>query len=192
MISPAANLKLTYEDYLYFPEDGRRHELVDGEHFATPAPIPKHQAVVLRLTFHLAGHVLKTGAGELFTGPIDVVLSEVDVVQPDLLFLSKERLDQISGTRIDGAPDLMVEVLSESTRKRDEIAKRHLYEKHGIREYWVVDPELETCKIYRRSGSTFGDKIELSAEAGDRLTTPLLPNWSLDLEDVFAWGMEAL
>lgn len=186
MSTGATALKLTYEDYLHLPEDGRRHELIDGEHLVTPAPTPKHQFVLSNLHGHLWSHVTRHDLGKVAWSPFDVVLSPVDVVQPDLFFLSKERLGRLREGRLDGAPDLVAEALSDSTRKRDEITKRHLYEKHGVEEYWVIDPELETVKVYRRQGDGFGPKTELAAAAGDRLTSPLLPGWELSLGDLFS------
>lgn len=188
IMSTAAPLKLTYEDHRHFPEDGRRHEIINGEHYVSPAPASKHQFVVSTLLGLLWQHVQRENLGRVASAPFDVALSDVDVVQPDLLFLSREHLDRIRPTHIDGPPDLVVEVLSESTRKRDEITKRHLYEKHGVKEYWIVDPELEAVKVYRRSGARFGEKIERSAEAGDDLTSPLLPGFRVSLDALFAWA----
>ena len=85
-----------------------------------------------------------------------------------------------------GAPDLVVEILSPGTRKTDEVTKRKLYERFDVQEYWVVDPELETIKVHRRGDRGFGRALELSAEAGDILTTPLLPGFSVSLAEVFA------
>ena len=177
--------KLTYEEYLLFPEDGRLHELVDGDHCVTPAPTPRHQFILSNLHVALGRHVIERDLGRVAGAPFDVVLSDVDVVQPDLFYLSHERLDRLRETRLDGAPDLVVEVVSESTRKRDEILKRRLYEQHGAREYWVIDPELATVKVYRRQGDGFGERVELSAEAGESLTTPLLPGFELALAALF-------
>lgn len=185
MPAVATPLKLTYEDHRLFPEDGRRHELIDGEHVVTPAPTPKHQFILSNLHLALGRLVTEQNLGRVAFSPFDIVLSNFDVVQPDLFFLSHDRMHLLRDNRLDGMPDLAVEVLSESTRKRDEVLKRHLYEQHGALEYWVIDPELETVKIYRREGDGFGEKTELSIEAGDRLTSPLLPGFEMDLEQLF-------
>jgi Uma2 family endonuclease len=121
----------------------------------------------------------------LFSAPTDVVLSEIDIVQPDLLFVSRARTSIITEKNIQGAPDLVVEILSESTRRTDEIIKRKLYEHHGVHEYWIIDPEVETIKIYRTTGQGFQQSIELTVEAHDRLTSPLFPEWELPLQDLF-------
>lgn len=185
MPAAASTLKLTYEDHRLFPEDGRRHELIDGDHVVTPAPTPKHQFVLSNLHGALWPHVKQHDLGWVAWSPFDIVLSDFDVVQPDLFFLSHNRMHLLRDNRLDGMPDLAIEALSESTRKRDEVLKRHLYEQHGALEYWVIDPELETVKIYRREEAGFGDKIELSIEGGDRLTSPLLPGFEMELEALF-------
>ena len=183
-------LKLTYEDYRCFPDDGNRHELIDGEHEVTPAPAPRHQWIADTIGYALRNAPEGSKLGLVLSSPPDVVLTETDVVQPDVLFLSRARMNRLTETCLRGAPDLVVEVLSESTRRRDEIVKRHLYERHGVQEYWVVDPVLETIKIYRRpdeNDGTFAGKLELSTEAGDTLSTPLLPALNLPLANLFAW-----
>jgi Uma2 family endonuclease len=185
MGTAASPLKLTYEDYLGFPDDGRRHEILDGEHVVTPAPAPRHQFVLSNLFRLLAGFVHDRRLGRVLTAPLDVVLSEVDVVQPDLVFLSDKALTQVTETNVAGAPGLTVEVLSETSRRRDEVTKRHLYELHGVSEYWIVDPELETVKIYRRADGGFGPAVVLDAEAGHVLTSPLFPGLELRVADLF-------
>jgi Uma2 family endonuclease len=124
--------------------------------------------------------------GLLFAAPFDVVLSDLDVVEPDLIYISRERAGILTEQHVRGAPDLVVEILSPSTRKTDEVIKRKRYEHFGVLEYWVVDPELDAVKIYRRTDDRFVRAAELSVEAGDVLTTPLLPGFSVALADVFA------
>lgn len=178
-------VQFTYEDYLLFPEDGRRHELVDGEHFMTPAPSTRHQKIVGNLVRFLKNHVACTKAGEVFVAPTDVVLSNLDVVQPDLLFVRAARASIITENNIQGPPDLVIEILSPTSRKIDETVKRKLYERHGVGEYWIVDPELETVDIRRMSEQGYVRAAELSLEAGHAVETPLLPGLRLDLSDIF-------
>src|SRR2546425_684946 len=185
MSAPNRSIKLTYEDYLHFPDDGKRHELIDGEHYVTPSPKTKHQQVSANLVFLLHQHVRATRAGQVFAARLDVLLSETDVVEPDLLFVSGARSAIITEANIQGAPDLVVEILSESTRKTDEIIKRKLYERFGVTEYWVVDPELETVKVYQLSDRRYVRAAELSTEAGDTLSTPLLPELRIPLAEIF-------
>jgi Uma2 family endonuclease len=185
-MSPQAHkVKFTYEDYLLFPDDGKRHELIDGEHYVTPAPKTKHQKISVNLTTAIATFLKHQKIGEIFAAPCDVVLSDLDVVEPDLLFVSSARASIITEKNIQGAPDLVVEILSDGTRKTDEIIKRKLYEGHGIPEYWIVDPELETVKIYRIVGQGYHRVAELSREVNDTLATPLLPGLQINLSEIF-------
>ena len=179
-------VKLTYEDYVLFPEDGKRHELIDGEHYVTPAPIRKHQAVVGNLHGLIWSYLQQRPIGRVFTAPFDVIFSEFDVVEPDLLYISRERSQEIETSPwVKGAPDLVVEIGSPSTRKRDETIKRRLYERFGVVEYWVVDPEIDAVKVFRRTNDRYARVAELLLENDDVLTTPLLPDLELRLAKIF-------
>ena len=162
--------KLTYDDYLLIPDDGKRHELIAGEHFVSPAPNPDHQELLIRLVFELETYRRATGAGRLLIAPTDVVIGRTDVVQPDLIFILRGGNAQV-GTHVAGAPDLVVEILSPSNRRYDEVTKRNLYERAGVSEYWLVDPEVETVKVFRRDG--------------DVLSSPLLPGLAISLVALF-------
>jgi Uma2 family endonuclease len=179
-------VKLTYDDFVLFPDDGLRHELIDGEHYVTPSPSTKHQRVLRNLIL-LVGQWLRVHpVGELFPAPFDVVFTPSDVVEPDLLYMSNERAAEIlTDANVQGVPELVVEIGSPSTRRRDETIKRRLYERAGVSEYWVVDTELDVVRVYRREGESFARPAELSAEAGDMLTTALLPGLALHLVDIF-------
>jgi Uma2 family endonuclease len=182
---PYPAVKLTYEDYLLFPDDGRRHELIDGEHYATPSPLTKHQRIVLNLSLILGPFVRKKKLGEVFVSPVDVVLSNLDVVVPDLVYVSNERSKVVTDKNLQGAPDLVVEILSESTRKADEVTKRKLYERFGVKEYWILDPVLHTVKVFHRGARGFGRAAELSVEAKGALQSPLFPALTIQLADIF-------
>jgi len=182
MATPAR--KLTYEDHVLFPDDGKLHEIIDGEHFVTAAPVARHQAVLRDLAFELLSQIRERDLGELFFAPLDVILSDVDVVEPDLLFVRRER-EEIIDDSVRGAPDLVVEILSPSTRGRDERLKRDLYERFGVGEYWVVDPDAETVKVYRLEGGAYGRPELLIAERGDTLSSPLFGELEVPLERVF-------
>jgi Uma2 family endonuclease len=177
--------KLTFEDFLLFPDDGKQHELIDGEHFVTPAPHLRHQRVSQNLFVLLHAHVRENGLGQVFYAPVDVVLTPFDVVEPDLLFVATGRL-AILGANVEGAPDLVVEILSPSTRRRDEVLKRDLYDFGGVREYWLVDIEAASIKAYRREGERFARPQVLTAADGDALRSPLLPGLEIALSQVFA------
>jgi Uma2 family endonuclease len=183
---PTPAVKFTYEDFVNFPNDGKRHEIIDGEHHVTPSPNTKHQRVVRTLLTALSNFLEGRAVGEVFVAPFDVVLSDLDIVEPDLLYISRERAAILTTQHVRGAPDLVVEILSPGTRKTDEVTKRKLYERFGVQEYWVVDPELDAIKVYRRVEGAFVRVEELSAEAGNTLTTPLLPGLAVSLADVFA------
>lgn len=179
-------VKLTYEDYVQFPEDGKRHELIDGEHYVTPTPVRKHQAVAGNLFGLIWSYLQQRPIGRVFPAPFDVIFSDYDVVEPDLLYISNERAQHIETSPwVRGAPDLVVEIGSPSTRKRDETTKRRLYERFGVLEYWVVDPEIDTIKVFRRANDRYQRVAELLLENNDVLTTPLLPGVELRLVKIF-------
>lgn len=178
-------VKFTYEDYLLFPDDRHRHEIIDGEHYVTPSPSTRHQKISLRLSSTLFLYLRKTKLGEVLEAPCDVVLSNVDVVQPDLLYVSSANASIITEKHVRGAPDLIIEILSETTRKADEVTKRKLYQRHGVAEYWIVDPVIETVKVYRLRENAYVREAELSLETGDTLSTSLLPELEIPLAEIF-------
>ena len=187
MQSVRRDTRLTYDDFLLFPDDGRRHELIDGEHYVTPSPNTRHQRLVGRLftafALYLHDH---PGAGEAFLAPFDVVFSHYDVVEPDLLFIAADQGGILTDKHVRGAPALVIEVLSPGTRKVDEQIKRELFERGGVREYWLVDPESDLVKIYRRTADGAFSRVgELSAEREDTLTTPQLPGFGVGLRELF-------
>ena len=176
-------VKLTYEDYRTTPAD-ERYELLDGDLIMVPAPNLKHQRVQFRLSQALGQFILHHELGEFFYAPCDVVLSDTDIVQPDLLFVSRERAHLLrNGENVQGAPDLVIEILSPSTADKDRGIKRELYSRHGVREYWLIDPMAETVSIHRQQAGrlavtrTFGRR--------DTLRSPLLAGLELRLDDVF-------
>lgn len=187
---PTAAPKLTAQDFLRLPgfeDDGLRHELIDGEHVVTPSPAERHQRVSMELTVALANYLKATGTGRVYYAPFDVVLSDYDVVEPDVLVVLKEQLGIIGTKNVQGAPAIVIEILSPSGRHRDEVVKRELYARAGVGEYWIVDPEAGAIAVWRRSGA---DVLEsagaLDAVASDVLTTSLLPGFSLALGSVFS------
>jgi Uma2 family endonuclease len=186
-VRPASpGVKLTYEDYARFPEDGKRHELIDGEHYVTPTPSLKHQAISGNLHGLIWAYLQPHPIGRVYAAPLDVILSDVDVVEPDVLYISNERKTRLQQSPwIKGSPDLVVEIGSPSTRKRDETTKKRLYERFGVSEYWVIDPDLDTITVYRRVGDRYERTAELTLEARDILTTPLLPDLQMPLAKIF-------
>lgn len=178
--------RLTYDDLAALPEDRFRHELIDGQHFMTPSPYTNHQRASARIFGAFHGFLEQSPLGEAFYAPFDVVFSDYDVVEPDLLYISNQRSSIITEKNIQGAPDLLVEVLSPGTRSRDRTLKRDLYERFGVLEYWLVDPRSRSVTVYRRKEPKFGEPEELTADAGDHLSTPLLPGLEIPLVEVFA------
>ena len=176
---------LTYDDYVEFPDDGKRHEIIEGDHYMTPAPRTKHQRVSGNLATAMISFSKKHHLGLVLTAPCDVIFSDENVVQPDLLFVSAARAAIVTEANIQGAPDLIIEILSESSRKKDEVTKRKLYERFGVQEYWVVDPELEIVKIFKLAQQKYGRAVELSKEANDVLATELLAGFSFAVSEIF-------
>jgi Uma2 family endonuclease len=180
-------VKLTYDDFVRFPDDGKRHELIDGEHYVTPSPNTRHQTIAGTLYGLIWTWLQAHPIGRLFHAPYDVVFSEFDVVEPDLLYLSTGRAEQVlTPLHARGAPELVIEIGSRATRKLDATIKRRLYERAGVSEYWLVDPDIDVIRVYRREGEQFGRPVELSRQAADVLTTPLLPGLDLPLVRIFA------
>lgn len=185
MATQTGHLRLTYEDYRLIPGDGKRHELIEGEHYMSPSPSIKHQRLSGRLFAALYACLQQHPVGEVFAAPCDVVLSDFDVVQPDLIFVATARAAIVTEANIRGIPTLVVEILSEGNRKLDETIKRQRYEHYGIPEYWIIDPALDQVKIYRLTDGRYGQASILTLEAQELLTTPLLPALSLPLATLF-------
>ena len=177
--------KLTAAEILALPEDGLRHELIDGVHYVTPTPIPRHQRIAGRLFYAIQSYLNDHPIGEVFGAPLDTVLGTHDVVEPDLIYVSHERSRKfLTEKNMQGAPDLVVEILSPGTKRRDLTLKRDLYDRAGVLEYWIVDPVGNTVTIYRRGRGRFDPPVTLHAH--DALTTPLLPGLTVPLDKIFA------
>ncbi len=177
-----ANVRFNYHDYLQLPED-KRYEILDGELFMVPAPNIRHQRLSKRIASALMAQLETTGSGEVFWAPCDVVLSDENVLQPDLLFVRRERSGIIGEAHVSGPPDLVVEILSPGTRSKDVEIKRKLYAAFGVREYWIVDPDAETIEVL-----TWTDRGYAAAGVygpSEYLLSPLLPGLKLPLADIF-------
>ena len=142
--------KITWRDVLEMPEDGNRYEAIGGELCVSPPPKPPHQWVSARLFAELLDLLVRPGYGYLFYAPIGVEFSETEEgVQPDILFVSQGRLHIVTEDRIQGAPDLVIEILSPSTARRDRTVKRLLYQRQGVAEYWIVDLDARQVEVWR-------------------------------------------
>jgi Uma2 family endonuclease len=146
------------------------------------SPVTRHQRISRRLLVDVQSYLDIHPLGEVFCAPFDVVMSFHDVVVPDLIYISQSRAHLLTAKNLQGAPDLVIEILSPGTRVRDERLKRDLYERVGVEEYWLVDPDRGTFTIYRREGPRFLPPETLDTSA--RLPTPLFPGFELPLEHV--------
>jgi Uma2 family endonuclease len=173
----------TYDDYLTLPNDGKRYEIIDGDLLVTPAPSTEHQEILGNLYAILRAAVSAKDIGKIFCAPIDVVLSMTEVVQPDIVGVSRERLQIITKKNIVAAPDLVVEILSEATAKTDRTTKKQVYERHGVREYWIVDPERRTIEVYILKGSSFASAMLAYVDGSVR--SEVFPNLPVDVKEVF-------
>jgi len=174
---------LTYPDYAAI-NDGKRYELVEGElHEMAPSPGTPHQGSSFSLSGFFFAYIEKTGRGRAFAAPIDVILSGDTVLQPDFIYLSEEQLSLISQRGIEGAPSLVIEILSPSTAARDRGLKANLYFKHGAQEYWLIDPSLRIVEVFQRGS----DRFDLARTyAGDDMqTSPLLLGFTLKVSRLF-------
>jgi len=180
----ATDPRVTFAELQQWPDDGRRYELYDGEVVVVPSPFPRHQRVLMHLGDVLAEYERATG-GLVFEAPMDIVFSEHNVVQPDVVFFRQERrhvIDMMQATR--AAPDLAVEVLSRSTEARDRGRKMHLLATFAVPEYWIVDPVKNTLEVYLLRGSAY----ELVAAYDDTqdVGSPTLPGLAFRAARVFA------
>jgi len=174
--------KYTYEDYLKTPDDVR-YELIEGDLLMTPSPVTKHQRILRELGFELLSFVRVKDLGEIFLAPFDVHLDNENVVEPDILFISKQRLHIIGEKNVQGPPDLVVEILSESTANRDLVQKKRLYAKFGVKEYWIVIPGEEIVEIYTLKDALYVLGKSLGKE--DAIESPLLKGLKIDLKKIF-------
>lgn len=181
-MSVTGSQRFTYADYARLPDD-RRYEVIDGELFVTPAPTPYHQMVKRRIERLLEEHVERGSLGMVLDAPCDVVLSQFDILQPDIFFISAGRLATIGEKYISDAPDLVVEVLSPGTRRRDRSLKSKRYALFGVREMWIADPEPKTIEVFINTGEVFRRDAIYVRE--DVLRSPLLPGLEVPLARVF-------
>ncbi|MCP9462936.1 MAG: Uma2 family endonuclease [Nitrospira sp.] len=171
--------KLTYHDYLLLPDDGKRYEIIDGDLFMTPAPVTRHQTIAMRLSHLLMTYLESHPVGIVLAAPCDVVLSEVDVVQPDLLLIRHDSAARITEKNIQGPPDIIIEILSPGTATRDRDLKRKRYEHFGVQEYWLVDPDQNTLEILALKNGQYVEACRAARPA--QCASALLPGLVLDL-----------
>ena len=183
-----AERRWTYSDLVALPDDQLRHELIDGEHFVSPSPTTTHQEILKRLFLALERHAEQQDRGVVLFAPFDVKLSPWTVLVPDLVYFTAARFaDVVNEKHATGAPDLVVEILSPGTRRRDLGRKREVYDREGVREYWVADPDARSITTLWRPGPDAGltDVRPLTLAANDVLESPLFPGLRIPLRDVF-------
>jgi len=175
--------KFTYEDLQHIPPDRNRYEIVDGELFVSPSPITLHQRIVTNLAAQLWQHVRKHRLGEVFVAPLDVVFTFSTVLEPDVIFVSKHRRRIIGEKNLAGPPDLVVEVLSESTEKLDHEIKPKQYALYGVSEFWRVDPSEKTLEVFRLKEGEYDLVTSLGFD--NSLTSPLFPGLILPVSSLW-------
>jgi Uma2 family endonuclease len=182
MLNVNSDIHFTYEDYLLLPEE-RRVELIEGDFFMTPSASEIHQRVSMKLGYKLCQFLQESGEAHVYMAPFDVVLSDENVVQPDIVVVSHDRKAIITEANISGPPDMVVEILSPQSAKRDRIIKKKLYAKYGIREYWIVDPGAQTIEVF------IWNKRELTLwqtfPAGSAARSQLFPQVTIEVDSLF-------
>ncbi|MDQ2888334.1 MAG: Uma2 family endonuclease [Chloroflexota bacterium] len=163
----------TYDLYAALPDDGKRYEVVDGVLYMSPSPGDFHQKICLLVAHYLLTHVMLAGLGQVRPAPFDVELAPDTIVQPDVMVVLNAWLDRITPSRIKGAPDLVIEVLSPATEKYDRTEKRAAYERAGVTEYWLVDPIARTVEVLFLEEGTYRSAALLSGQ--DRLISRVVP-----------------
>ncbi|HEU5141094.1 MAG TPA: Uma2 family endonuclease [Bacillales bacterium] len=173
----------TYDDYVKLPDDGKRYEIDDGALYVMePAPRIQHQELLVSLSAHLKTHCHPEG--KVLISPVDIKFAEKNVKQPDLVFVSKERKDIVKEKAVEGSPDLLVEILSPSTGKRDKKEKKETYERFGVKEYWILDPYYEVLEQFiLRDGRYDLDEVY---QLEDTITSPHFSCIQIRLGDLFS------
>jgi len=174
-------LQYTVEDYLALPESGPRYELIEGELHMTPAPATRHQRISRNLEYLLHSYAIAHENGEVFYAPFDVFLGEYDVVQPDIVWVSRKRAELVSARGLEGAPDLVVEILSPATALLDLHTKRKLYQRTGVRELWIVDPTDDSITVHHLATGKDSERFEEDAV----VESTILPDFRPALSRIF-------
>jgi Uma2 family endonuclease len=187
LIQQPEKLKFTYEDYLQLPDDGKRYEIIDGELYMSTAPTPNHQRIVRNLLFALSLYLKHRPIGEVIQSPLEVYFTKTNLSQPDIVYISNERLNIVKPEQVKGAPDLVIEVLSPGTEKRDRTVKLKMYAKFGVREYWLAKEKTATVEVLRLQEGKLVPIVRL--EKSQILTSPFFPGldgaFGATLDEIF-------
>lgn len=177
----ASNQKYTYREFQLFPNDGNRHEVIDGDHYKNPTPSLRHQTVSRRLQYQLYPQLELTGRGQVFNAPTDVELAAHDIVEPDLIVVLKDKYQLLNAKRIRGVPDLVVEILSPSNPDHDRVLKLEMYSRVQLPEYWIVEPEDDFVEVYvQRDGH-----LQLAGVFREQLAPHTIVDVLIDLNQVW-------
>lgn len=172
-------IRLTYEDYAALPDDGKRYEILDGVLYVSPSPRRKHQELAGDLFIELSSWVKRHNLGKVYIAPFDVLLSEHDIVVPDILFIHRDRRSIVDDANVKGAPDLVIEVLSPSNRRVDRVLKLQRYALFDVGYYWMLDPEAQTLEEYAREGEAYVRRTQI--DGGGLFRPAIFPDLVLDL-----------
>ena len=178
---PPGKIVLTYDEYCQLPNDRNRYEILDGELSVTPAPAAKHQIALGNLHRILSIHVFANHSGRLMLAPTDLILAATTVVQPDLIYIGKDRSHIVTERGVEGTPTLVIEILSPSTHSNDRQAKAQLYAKYGVPHYWLLDPDLHFLEAYELSGTHY--TLIVKAQGDDVFTTSVFPGLSFQVNE---------
>lgn len=181
---PPGKIVLTYDEYCALPSDRNRYEILDGELSVTPAPRTAHQRVSRRFHWAIDNHVVAHRLGETFAAPTDLILAPTTVVQPDIIFIANDRAPIVTERGIEGAPTLVVEILSPTTQQTDRVTKAQLYARYGIPHYWLLNPELRVFEAYERTGTQYS--LVASLKDHDEYRPPLFPGLVIALADIWS------
>jgi len=183
LVYSSDQVKFTYDDYRQLPDDGKRYEIIDGELYMATSPTPNHQTIVNNFSFALTAYLRAHPIGKIFPAPLEVYFTKTNLAQPDVIFISKERRHIIKTKNVKGAPDLVIEVLSPGTERRDRTIKRKMYAQFGVREYWMAKANTATVEILRLQDGKLVPVARL--EKSDLLTSPLFPGLKIPRAEIF-------
>jgi Uma2 family endonuclease len=181
--STSAGIKLTYDDYVALPDDGKRYEILDGDLAVTPSPLVRHQRVLGNLYEAINAYVRHHDTGLLLLAPVDVILEESTVVVPDLVFVRKERLTIVTERAVEGSPDLLVEILSKGSIRRDRGVKMKLYARFEVPHYWIVDAQARTIEMHELAKRHYRVAATFRGDTG--ATSTLFPGLAIELSEVW-------
>lgn len=174
---------LTYDDYLCLPDDRNRYEILEGELAVTPAPNLNHQDISRNLEFILFSHIKKKSLGKIYDAPVDVILSDNNIVQPDIVFISNESTHMLTKRGVEGAPDLVIEISSPTTQKYDKIIKFQIYARFSVKYYWIIEPEKKVIEEYMLRNEVYNLQNRITDK--DVFTPLIFPDLHMDLSEIW-------